>query len=71
MTEFTFYLLSSCPGISWTQLSGLKGVNTPVKFGERTRYKQEIGEALALEKFYEKVQTLFDHKQSIMTQNVI
>ena len=22
------------PGISWTQLSGLKGVNTPVKFGE-------------------------------------
>ena len=25
------------PGISWTQLSGLKGVNTPVKFGERTR----------------------------------
>ena len=25
------------PGISWTQLSGLKGVNPPVKFGERTR----------------------------------
>ena len=25
------------PGISWTQLSGLKGANTPVKFGERTR----------------------------------
>ena len=25
------------PGISWTQLSGLKGVNTPGKFGERTR----------------------------------
>ena len=25
------------PGISWTQLSGRKGVNTPVKFGERTR----------------------------------
>ena len=25
------------PGISWTQLSGLKGVNTPMKFGERTR----------------------------------
>ena len=24
------------PGISWTQLSGLKGVNPPVKFGERT-----------------------------------
>ena len=25
------------PGISWAQLSGLKGVNPPVKFGERTR----------------------------------
>ena len=25
------------PGISWTQLSGLKGVNPPVKFGEKTR----------------------------------
>ena len=25
------------PGISWTQLSGLKGVNPPVTFGERTR----------------------------------
>ena len=30
-------LLSSVTGISWSPLSGLKGVKPPVEFGERTR----------------------------------
>ena len=30
-------LLSSQGGISWSPLSGLKGVKPPVEFGERTR----------------------------------